>query len=119
MVRHGEVQSFPSDRAGERCLIRDVCQLPLLVLAGGLADLRVAGEQGGDADRGEERGALFAETVRRWQAAGTFDSGADPDGVAQLLQSICLGFAAQRALAGDVVVRAPGDALAAVVRESG
>ncbi len=119
MVRHGEVQSFPSDRAGERCLIRDVCQLPLLVLAGGLADLRVAGEQGGDADRGEERGALFAETVRRWQAAGTFDSGADPDGVAQLLQSICLGFAAQRALAGDVDVRAHVDALAAVVRESG
>jgi hypothetical protein len=23
---------------------------------------------------------LFADTVRRWQAAGTFDPGADPDG---------------------------------------
>src|ERR1700683_4816920 len=44
---------------------------------------------------------LLAGTVRRWQAAGTLDPGADPEGVAQLLQSIILGFAAQRALAGD------------------
>ncbi len=33
---------------------------------------------------------LLADTVRRWQAAGTFDPGADPEGVAQLLQSIIL-----------------------------
>src|ERR1700691_3330273 len=33
---------------------------------------------------------LFADAVKRWQAAGTFDPGADPDGVAQLLQPICL-----------------------------
>ena len=49
---------------------------------------------------------LFADTVRRWQAAGTLDPAADPDGVAQLLQSICLGFVAQRALAGDADVQA-------------
>ena len=54
---------------------------------------------------------LLAETVRRWQAAGTFDPGADPDGVAQLLESITLGFVAQRALAGDADVQAHADAL--------
>ena len=57
---------------------------------------------------------LFAETVRRWQAAGTFDPGADPDGVAQLLMSITLGFVAQRALAGDADVQAHAAALRAV-----
>jgi AcrR family transcriptional regulator len=57
---------------------------------------------------------LLADTVRRWQAAGTFDPGADPDGVAQLLQSICLGFVAQRALAGDADVQAHVDALQAL-----
>jgi AcrR family transcriptional regulator len=57
---------------------------------------------------------LLAGTVRRWQAAGTFDPGADPDGVAQLLQSICLGFVAQRALAGDADVQAHVDALQAL-----
>jgi len=34
---------------------------------------------------------LFAETVRRWQAAGELDPGADPGGVAELLQSMVLG----------------------------
>jgi AcrR family transcriptional regulator len=57
---------------------------------------------------------LFADAVRRWQAAGTFDPGADPDGMAQLLQSICLGFAAQRTLAGDADVQAHVDALQAL-----
>jgi AcrR family transcriptional regulator len=57
---------------------------------------------------------LFADTVRRWQEAGTFDLGADPDGVAQLLQSIILGFVAQRALAGDADVQAHVGALAAL-----
>jgi BetI-type transcriptional repressor, C-terminal len=59
---------------------------------------------------------LFADTVRRWQAAGTFDPGADPDGVAQLLQSIILGFVAQRALAGDADVQAHASALDALSR---
>jgi AcrR family transcriptional regulator len=49
---------------------------------------------------------LFAETVRRWQAAGTFDAGADSAATAELLTSVCLGFVAQRALAGDASVQA-------------
>jgi len=57
---------------------------------------------------------LLADTVRRWQAAGTLGPGADPDGVAQLLQSITLGFVAQRALAGDADVQAHVDALQAL-----
>ena len=57
---------------------------------------------------------LLADTVRRWQAAGTFDPGADPGGVAELLQSIILGFVAQRALAGDADVQAHIDALQAL-----
>ena len=59
---------------------------------------------------------LLANTVRRWQAAGTLDPGADPEGVAQLLQSIILGFAAQRALAGDADVQAHAAALDALTR---
>jgi TetR/AcrR family transcriptional regulator, transcriptional repressor of aconitase len=57
---------------------------------------------------------LLADVVRRWQAAGTFDSEADPEGVAQLLQSIILGFVAQRALAGDADVQAHVSALDAL-----
>jgi TetR/AcrR family transcriptional regulator, transcriptional repressor of aconitase len=57
---------------------------------------------------------LLADTVRRWQADGTFDPGAAPDEVAQLLLSIVLGFAAQRALAEDVRVQAHADALDAL-----
>ena len=59
---------------------------------------------------------LLAGTVRRWQAAGLLGPGADPDGVAQLLQSIILGFAAQRALAGDADVQAHARALDALTR---
>jgi len=59
---------------------------------------------------------LFAETVRRWQAAGTFDPGADPGEVAELLQSIILGFVAQRALAGDADAQAHARALDALTR---
>jgi AcrR family transcriptional regulator len=61
---------------------------------------------------------LLAGTVRRWQAAGTLDPGADPDGIAQLLQSIILGFAAQRALAGDAGVQAHASALQALTPRS-
>ncbi|HEY1919927.1 MAG TPA: TetR/AcrR family transcriptional regulator [Streptosporangiaceae bacterium] len=61
---------------------------------------------------------LLAGTVQRWQAAGTFDPAADPDGVAQLLQSIVLGFAAQRALAGDTDAQAHASALQALSPES-
>jgi TetR/AcrR family transcriptional regulator, transcriptional repressor of aconitase len=59
---------------------------------------------------------LFAETVRRWQAAGKLDPGADPGGVAELLQSVILGFVAQRALAGDADVQAHARALDALTR---
>src|ERR1700683_4914568 len=58
---------------------------------------------------------LFADVVRRWQAAGTFDPGADPDAIAELMQSVILGFVAQRALAGDADVQAHVDALEALV----
>jgi TetR/AcrR family transcriptional regulator, transcriptional repressor of aconitase len=57
---------------------------------------------------------LFAETVKRWQAAGTFDGGADPAATAELLTSVCLGFVAQRALAGDADVRSHVAALETV-----
>ncbi len=53
----------------------------------------------------------YAEAVRRWQAAGTFDPAADPKGVAGLLTSITLGFVAQRALMGDADMRAQVGAL--------
>jgi TetR/AcrR family transcriptional regulator, transcriptional repressor of aconitase len=59
---------------------------------------------------------LLADTVRRWQAARTIDPGADPDEIAQLLQSVILGFVAQRALAGDADVQAHIGALDALTR---
>jgi AcrR family transcriptional regulator len=49
---------------------------------------------------------LFADAVRRSQAAGRFDAAADPEGMAELLTSITLGFVAQRALAGSANVTA-------------
>jgi TetR/AcrR family transcriptional regulator, transcriptional repressor of aconitase len=61
---------------------------------------------------------LLADTVRRWQAAGTFDPGADPEGVAQLLSSIILGFVAQRALAGGADVQAHVGALDALTEHA-
>jgi TetR/AcrR family transcriptional regulator, transcriptional repressor of aconitase len=57
---------------------------------------------------------LFAGAVSRWQADGTFDSAADPDAVAELLMSVCLGFVAQRALTGNADVQAHVDALEAL-----
>jgi AcrR family transcriptional regulator len=62
---------------------------------------------------------LAADTVRRWQEAGTFDAGADPEAVAQLLQSIILGFVAQRALAGDADAQAHVAALDALTKAEG
>src|ERR1700733_10868958 len=58
---------------------------------------------------------LFADVARRWQAGGALDPGADPDAMAELLQSVTLGFVAQRALAGDADVQAHVDALEALV----
>jgi TetR/AcrR family transcriptional regulator, transcriptional repressor of aconitase len=59
---------------------------------------------------------LFADTVKRWQAAGTFSAGADPEAVAELLTSITLGFVAQRALAGSADPSAHVAALEALTR---
>jgi AcrR family transcriptional regulator len=56
----------------------------------------------------------FAQTVRRWQAAGTFDPEVDPDGLAELCTSVCLGFVAQRVLAGDAAIPAHVAALRAL-----
>ncbi len=61
---------------------------------------------------------LFADAVRRWQAAGTFDAAADPEGVAELLTSITLGFVAQRALAGSADVAAHVAALEVLTQRS-
>jgi AcrR family transcriptional regulator len=61
---------------------------------------------------------LFAAAVRRWQAAGKFDVEADPNGVAELLTSITLGFVAQRALAGSADVSAHVAALEALTHGS-
>ena len=56
----------------------------------------------------------FAETVTRWQAAGTVSPDADPAAIAQLILSIGLGFIAQRTLAGDADPVAHVAALAAL-----
>jgi AcrR family transcriptional regulator len=54
---------------------------------------------------------LFLGAVRRWQAAGTIDTQANPRDMAELLTSITLGFVAQRALAGSADVSAHVTAL--------
>jgi TetR/AcrR family transcriptional regulator, transcriptional repressor of aconitase len=61
---------------------------------------------------------LFAEAVKRWQAAGTFDAEVDPEDMAQLLTSITLGFVAQRALAGSAGIPAHVTALESLTRAS-
>lgn len=61
---------------------------------------------------------LFGEAVRRSQEAGAFDPGADPDQVGELLTSICLGFVAQRALAGGADIRAHVSALRTLTESS-
>ncbi len=62
---------------------------------------------------------MFAEVVRRWQSAGTFDAAADPKGVAELMTSITLGFVAQRALAASADVSAHVAALEALTKGAG
>jgi len=56
------------------------------------------------------------QTVRRWQANGVVDPGVDPAAVAQLIMSMCLGFVAQRSLAGDASVQAHVAALTALTQ---
>jgi hypothetical protein len=57
---------------------------------------------------------LCLPIIRQWQADGAIAASADPDAVAQLILTICLGFVAQHALAGDAGIRAHADALAAL-----
>jgi AcrR family transcriptional regulator len=52
--------------------------------------------------------------VKQWQTDGLIAGGVEPDAVAQLILSICLGFVAQRSLTGDAEVQAYADALAAL-----
>ena len=52
--------------------------------------------------------------VKRWQADGLVGAAAEPEAVAQLILSICLGFVAQHSLTGDAGVQAHADALAAL-----
>ena len=52
--------------------------------------------------------------MKRLKAAGKLGPGADPDGMAELMMSICLGFVAQRALAGNADVHAHVSALRAL-----
>jgi AcrR family transcriptional regulator len=61
---------------------------------------------------------LFLDVAGRWQATGTFDDTADPDGMAQLLTSITLGFVAQRALTGSADVTAHVAALEALTNRT-
>ncbi|HEY2576863.1 MAG TPA: TetR/AcrR family transcriptional regulator [Streptosporangiaceae bacterium] len=56
--------------------------------------------------------------IKRWQADGLVVATTDPDAVAQLILSICLGFVAQRSLTGDADVQAHADALAALCHQS-
>jgi AcrR family transcriptional regulator len=62
---------------------------------------------------------LFADAVRRGQEEGTFDAMADPEGIAELLTSITLGFVAQRALAGSADVAAHVAALETLSHPTG
>jgi AcrR family transcriptional regulator len=62
---------------------------------------------------------LFAQAVRRWQAAGTLAPDADADAMAELLASVALGFVAQRVLAGDASVSAHAAALTAITADVG
>ena len=57
---------------------------------------------------------LCLPLIKQWQTDGVVSATVGPDALAQLILSICLGFAAQRALTGDAEVRAHSDALAAL-----
>jgi TetR/AcrR family transcriptional regulator, transcriptional repressor of aconitase len=57
---------------------------------------------------------LCLPIIKQWQADGVVAASAQPDAVAQLLLSICLGFVAQRSLTGDADAQAHAAALAAL-----
>ena len=53
--------------------------------------------------------------VRQWQTDGLIAAGVEPEEVAQLILSICLGLVAQHSLTGDAEIQAHADALAALI----
>jgi AcrR family transcriptional regulator len=55
---------------------------------------------------------LSVPVVKRWQSEGVVAGDVDPEAIAQLLLSICLGFVAQRSLAGGADVEAHAAAIA-------
>jgi TetR/AcrR family transcriptional regulator, transcriptional repressor of aconitase len=57
---------------------------------------------------------LCVPVIKRWQTDGVIAADVEPDAVAQLILSICLGFVVQRSLTGDAGVRAHADAVAAL-----
>ena len=57
---------------------------------------------------------LCVPVIKRWQASGVIAADVEPDAVAQLILSICLGFVVQRSLTGDADVQAHADAVAAL-----
>jgi TetR/AcrR family transcriptional regulator, transcriptional repressor of aconitase len=57
--------------------------------------------------------------VRQWQAEGTVAVDAKPEHVAQLIQSIALGFIAERVLTGDAEVEAFAQAVTALAGSPG
>ena len=57
---------------------------------------------------------LCVPVVKRWQSEGVVAGDVDPDAMAQLLLSICLGFVAQRSLSGGADVGAHATAIASL-----
>ena len=57
--------------------------------------------------------------VKQWQAEGTVADGVEPDELAQLIQSICLGFMVPRTMGGGASVESHANALAALMRADG
>jgi len=58
--------------------------------------------------------AACVPLIKQWQAEGVVSASIDPNGLAQLLASIVLGFVAQRSLTGDADAEAHAAALAAL-----
>lgn len=59
---------------------------------------------------------LFRQTAMRAKSVGSLDREADPDEVAELMTSICLGFVVQRTMTGSADVQAHVNALGALLR---
>ena len=75
---------------------------------------RSRGPGGAQADQAAQEDQLTGRRGRHRDRGGPAEANVEPDAVAQLILSICLGFVAQRSLTGDVEVQAHADALAAL-----